>query len=288
MTKGNKIGKLGWLLTVTMLMLLVGVGLATVSCTSKLDLSDYPKLFKKEAMIVVGKNATQVELESARTIVEKLQELTGNRSSIKNDITFVEGDKVSYNLILVGTPNSNDILEQIYTLTPLTKVTKEYPGENSGLLEIVRSPWHSDKALLIVAGSDEWGVKAASEMLAEDEKIRELSGKMVVTEFVAPEINGGQIMGGDMLDSVMDYIKQNHPDAAPFIKENIPWTARTEVLSDGYSRDVFTGNGWTVTIGHAVTAEVIYEVTAEYNDERIIWVGMIKGGVITEKSYTKK
>lgn len=287
MAKGNKIGKPGWLLTATVLVLLVGAGLVTISCTGKLDLSDYPKLFEKEAMIVVGKNATQVELENAGAIVEKLQELTGNKPLIKSDVTFVEGDKVSYSLILVGTPNSNDILKQIYTLTRLTKVTKEYPGENRGVLEIVRSPWHSDKALLIVAGSDEWGVKAASEMLTEDKKIKELSGKMVVTEFVPQETNGDQIMA-DILSSLMDYIKQNHPDAAPFIKENMPWTKSSQVIKVGYTRYVYTGDGWTVTIGHPITAEVIYDVRVEYSSERIVWIGTIKDGVITEKSYTRK
>jgi len=37
----------------------------------------------------------------------------------------------------------------------------------------------------------------------------------------AQELNGEQIMADDMLNSVMDYIKQNHPDSAPFIKESI-------------------------------------------------------------------
>jgi len=286
MDKGNKIGKSGWLLAATVVVFLVGAGLVTISCTGKLDLSDYPKLFEKEVMTVVGKNATHVELGSAQAIVEKLQELTGNRPSIKDDVTFVEGDKVSYNLILVGTPNSNDILEQIYTLTRLTKVTEEYPGESRGILEISRSPWHSDKALLIVAGSDERGVKAACEMLTEDEKIKELSGKLVVTEFV-PETNGDQIMV-DMLNSVMGYIKQNHPDATPFIRETMSWTRSSQVISVGHTQYVYTSDGWTVTIGHAVTAEVIYGIRAEYNNERIVWVGMNKAGVITEKSYTKQ
>jgi hypothetical protein len=99
--------------------------------------------------------------------------------------------------------------------------------------------------------------------------------------------NGEQTVPKDMPNSVMEYIKQNHPDAAPFIKENIPWTARNEVLSDGYSRDVFTGGGWKVVIGHTITAKVIYGVTAEYSDEGIVWVGAVKDGTITEESYTR-
>ena len=85
----------------------------------------------------------------------------------------------------------------------------------------------------------------------------------------------------------MTYIKDNHPDAVPFIKENITWSVRNEVLSDGYTRDVFTGDGWKVTVGHAITRKIIYEVRAEYNDERIVWLGTVQDSDVTEKSYTK-
>ena len=99
--------------------------------------------------------------------------------------------------------------------------------------------------------------------------------------------NGEQIIPDDIPDSVMDYIKQNHLDAAPFIKEDMSWTKSSPVILDGYSRDFFTGDGWKVTVGHAVTAEVIYEVRTEHNGERIVWVGTVKDGTITEESYTK-
>lgn len=92
----------------------------------------------------------------------------------------------------------------------------------------------------------------------------------------------------EMVVSVMDYIKQNHPDAAPFIKQPMSWTVTSPVIKYGYTRCTYTGDGWTVTIGHAATVEVVHEVTAEYNAEEIVWVGTIKDDAITEKSYTKK
>ena len=107
-------------------------------------------------------------------------------------------------------------------------------------------------------------------------------------EPAVPEANGEQIMAYDMLDSVMDYIKQNHPATAPFIEEDIHWARSTTVRKIGYTRATYTGDGWTVAIGHAITAEVIYEVKAEYAEEGIVWVGTIKDGVVTEKSYTEK
>jgi hypothetical protein len=86
----------------------------------------------------------------------------------------------------------------------------------------------------------------------------------------------------------MDYIKENHPNAAPFIRDNMSWTKSSQVIKVGYSRYVYTVDGWAITIGHAATAKVVYEVKAECAQEGIVWVGTIKDDIITEKSYTKK
>ena len=95
-------------------------------------------------------------------------------------------------------------------------------------------------------------------------------------------------MADEMLNNVMNYIKANHPDAAPFIKENIPWTQSSSIKRVGYTEATYNGDGWTVTIGHAVTAEVIYEIKAEYNSGAIVWTGTAQNDTITEESYTAK
>jgi hypothetical protein len=89
-----------------------------------------------------------------------------------------------------------------------------------------------------------------------------------------------------MLNSVMDYIKANHADAAPFIKEGMKWTETVPAKRPGYTGVTYSASGWTVAIGHAVTAEIIYDVRAEYRGGKIVWVGIIKEGGITEESYT--
>ena len=144
----------------------------------ELKLSDFPDVFKNDTLIVIGENASQIEKESAEVIAAKLENLTGNTTIIINDTAFVEDNKTSYNLILVGTPKSNNLLQEVYNLTNATKVTAEYPGENKGILEILRNPWNEEKAMLLVEGSDEWGVKAGSEILMEDEKIH---GRILTT-----------------------------------------------------------------------------------------------------------
>ena len=275
---------------IVILPLLVGMVGLPVSCAgepeaqgSKFLLSDYPTSFEEEVMIVVPENASQVVMEGAGAIAATLQELTGNEPPIKSDLALAESDKVSYNLILVGTPDSNAILEQIYNLANLTRVTEEYPGENRGILQILENPWNADRPLLMVAGSDEWGVRAGSVILANENKIKELSGETAVTEFV----NGSAVMlPTSTLNSVMDYIEQNHPDAAAFINEGISWTRSSQTIRIGHTQNVYNGDGWTVSIGHSATAEPFLDVRAEYNDGAIVWVGMIKESVITESSYT--
>ena len=52
--------------------------------TQDLTLSEYPKLFAKEAVIVIGENASQIEKESAEAIAANLEILTGNKPGIIN------------------------------------------------------------------------------------------------------------------------------------------------------------------------------------------------------------
>ena len=253
-----------------------------------LTLKDYPKLFSENVIIVVGENATEVENESAVVIKENLKELTGNEPIIKNDTELLELDKRTHNLILVGTPNTNYRLQEVYKLTDATRVTNEYPGENKGILEILKNPWSSDRVLLIVAGSDKWGVKGSSETLAEDEKIEQFGGEVMMTKFTREgETNRNEGTASEILNTTMNYIKRNHPDAATFIQEDMFWTRSKVDIRPGYSRYVYTSNGWIVTIGYAITPQRVCEAKAEYN-QRIVWTGTIKDGAISERSYVQK
>jgi len=145
-----------------------------------LVLSNYPKLFEKDVVIVIGENASQMEYEGAEAIVENLHNITGNMPAIKSDTELTEDDKADYNLILVGSPNVNRALEEVYEITDATRITKEYPGENKGILEILRNPWNEEKALLIAAGSDEWGTKVAEDGLLGLARIELEKGSLII------------------------------------------------------------------------------------------------------------
>jgi len=178
---------------------IVGIAIFLIGITGQsnemepLSLKDYPVLFNKDVIIVIGENATGVERESAVMIKENLKELTGNKPIIKNDTELLELDKRTYNLILLGTPTTNNILQEVYKLTNVIRITKEYPGKNKGILEILRNSWNLKKALFIVAGSDEWGVKAGSEALIKDDK--KFEGEIMVAEFASIKKTGFRIGG---------------------------------------------------------------------------------------------
>ena len=155
----------------------------------ELMLSDFPDVFENETIIVIGNNASLIEEESADAIAVRLEleNLTGNLSIIMNETALSDDNKTGYNLILVGTPDSNSLLQVVYNLTNATEVTEEYPGANKGVLEILRNPWNVDKAMLLVVGSDEWGVKAAASKLEQTYSINETSAIIVELEEVEDE-----------------------------------------------------------------------------------------------------
>ena len=145
-----------------------------------LVLSNYPKLFERDVVIVIGENASQMEYEGAEVIAENLHNIAGNMPAIKSDTELTENDKVNCNLILVGRPNVNRALEEVYEVTDATRVTSEYPGAGKGMLEILKNPWNEDKALLVAAGSDEWGTKVAEDSLLGSAKIESEKGSFII------------------------------------------------------------------------------------------------------------
>lgn len=103
-------------------------------------------------------------------------------------------------------------------------------------------------------------------------------------ETATPSISSERLT---LLNNVMEFINRNHPDAAPFITQNISWSEAVDVVRVGYSGKTYKSNGWAVTVGRAAIAEIAYEIRAEY-ENRIIWLGIFKDGIISERSYTIK
>ncbi|MCW7079283.1 MAG: hypothetical protein OCU22_09200 [Canidatus Methanoxibalbensis ujae] len=138
----------------------------------ELKLSDFPEKFKEKTAIVLGDNASEIERQAAEEIKNFLVE-NGSTDIKITDSQNIENFKKGYDLVIIGTPKTNPFLEEVYALTNATRVTEEYPGEGKGVLEILPSPWDESKAMLLVEGSDEWGVKAGGEIIEQTQELNE-------------------------------------------------------------------------------------------------------------------
>ncbi|PXF56291.1 MAG: hypothetical protein C4B59_17125 [Candidatus Methanogaster sp.] len=173
---------------------------------SDMTLSDYPKLFGKDVIIVIGESANKTleyrgrtfhrspylpwMIEGSETIAKNLYNLTGNTPVIKTDAELTERDRTECNLILLGhplqvmlegrPPDVNTVITEIYESDPsMTKVTRNYPGRWKGVLELFKNPWNPEKHILIVSGSEDRGIKAA---LAKLEGVHEINETCIVVE----------------------------------------------------------------------------------------------------------
>ena len=145
----------------------------------ELKLSDFPEAaFKDSTLIVVGDNASEIEMQAVNEIADYLENETGNKPLIKKHSEISDEDKRSYNLIVVGTPKTNPFLEEVYAMTNATRVTEEFPGEGKGVLEILRNPWDEEKAMLLVEGWDERGIDSGIITLQKEK----ISGRIFITQ----------------------------------------------------------------------------------------------------------
>ena len=107
---------------------------------------------------MLGDNASEIE----RQVAEEIKNFLLARGSLHINVINlqeIESFKKGYNLVIIGTPKTNPLLGEVYAMTNATRVTEEFPGEGKGVLEILPNPWDESKAMLLVEGSDEWGVK---------------------------------------------------------------------------------------------------------------------------------
>ena len=150
--------------------LLLGQILTQFPSKKELKLSDFPEAFKEKTVIVLGDNASEIERQAAEEIKNFLLEHNSSYIKIINS-QKIESFKKGYNLVIIGTPKTNPFLEEVYALTNATKVTEEFPGEGKGVLEILPNPWDESKAMLLVEGSDEEGIRKAYEILKTPKKV---------------------------------------------------------------------------------------------------------------------
>jgi len=93
-------------------------------------------------------------------------------------------------------------------------------------------------------------------------------------------------------NSVMSFIKSNHPETAQFVKDLV-WTGGKVTPSNivGAETYMYYSQSWNVTINYPVVPNAIYKIVADYSAPtigipyRIIWTGNWQNEVINETSY---
>lgn len=123
-----------------------------------LKLSDYPEIFGTDTVIIIGEGASEIEREAAELIAAGLEEIADTRPEIITP-KDVQHYKNTYNLIVVGTLDSNSLLVDI-----LERIG-EYPCKWKAILIILKNPWNPKKGVLIVAGSDKLEVRKVARLV---------------------------------------------------------------------------------------------------------------------------
>jgi len=180
--------------------------------TKELKLSDFPEAFMESTLIVVGDNASEIELQAANEIADYLENKSGNKPLIKKYSEITEEDRRNYNLIVVGTPETNSLLEEVYVVADAMRVTEEFPGEGRGVLEILPNPWNEERVMLLVEGWDEQSINFTSKRLTKGEinidllhpSIRK-NGRIFFVTPILPE------MAIKSAENAIKHILQNYP-----------------------------------------------------------------------------
>jgi len=120
---------------------------------------------------LIGKpllNNTVKLLCTVKTDID-LQNITKIEITLPEGFEFIDGYKKYYNLIVIGTPKTNPLLEEVYQMTNATRATEEFPGEGKGVLEILPNPWNGERVMLLVEGWDEQSINLTSKRLTKGE-----------------------------------------------------------------------------------------------------------------------
>lgn len=133
----------------------------------ELKLNDFPEAFKEGTLIIVGDNASEIELQAANEIADYLENRTENKPLVKRYSEVTEEDMKNYNLIVIGTPNSNPMLKEVYAMADVLEVNETFPGEGKGVLEIARNPWNKERAMLLVEGRYPFDIYYITKVLNE-------------------------------------------------------------------------------------------------------------------------
>ncbi|HIQ32435.1 MAG TPA: S-layer protein, partial [Methanothermococcus okinawensis] len=99
-------------------------------------------------------------IERARVILGSEIDLNLSAKDLKPEVDLIKTPtEIKEDCILVGGPVANPTVRKYRAAFPV-RVTNEYPGKHRGVIQVIKIDGHT---VVLLAGSDRWGTKAAVE-----------------------------------------------------------------------------------------------------------------------------
>ncbi|AXI25383.1 APHP domain-containing protein [Methanofervidicoccus sp. A16] len=111
--------------------------------------------------------ARDIKSENIMYFVYKTKLIVGSEIDINLSAKYLKTDvnitdrslEIKEDCILIGGPVANPVVKKYLNYFPV-RVTNEYPGKHRGVIEVIKIDGHT---VVLLAGSDRWGTKAAVE-----------------------------------------------------------------------------------------------------------------------------
>jgi hypothetical protein len=152
-----------------------------------LNLSEISVLSDENTLIAVQDNITFLNYMSALRIQDAFPD-----APIKQYSEITERDRKSSNIVVMGNRDSNAMFEDVYNLSHTTSENRTFQGEGNGSIEVISNPWNPQANILLVEGSDKWGVRAAAKFIEADET-GNLSGNYTEVDYHFPDISDREL-----------------------------------------------------------------------------------------------
>ncbi|MGB7342231.1 MAG: cellulose biosynthesis cyclic di-GMP-binding regulatory protein BcsB [Phototrophicaceae bacterium] len=171
-----------------------------------LDLSVYPRPFfevhpnDEVVYVVLPDEATASELTSAGRVVAGLGSTAGRLDVRTRTVSSLSAAEYSSNnLILVGFPETHDIIETLYanaqlptswtTITGFLDQANEAIAESDGILQVMQHPDDARFAILVVTGASDAAILKAGQALGGSPTAIGLQGAVTIVEDATPRVN---------------------------------------------------------------------------------------------------
>ncbi|MCL5958935.1 MAG: cellulose biosynthesis cyclic di-GMP-binding regulatory protein BcsB [Chloroflexi bacterium] len=168
-----------------------------------------PNMPAGEVAFVLPDNASSNDYSAAASVAARLGQLAGSKTPTVKLLFAHELDqglKTGRNLIVVGTPDSNALLQELSHFLPLKLQRSDgltsYIGKSgspidseSGILQQIVSPWDKRFSVLVVSGAGDEGLHRAARSLSSRLGTKPLQGQYAIVTQASEELGRGEDLG---------------------------------------------------------------------------------------------